>query len=161
MNNKLEKNGVIEFTRFFDDKIGAFDLQQKLCEASDVSIVAFFLPNLPDPLISNAVSVAETLHIPILTTKTINLPRNTSYLITLGVSQRTRQRVLRKIIKSKVGSDYAILQCDSQIGTEIELNFDKPVFRPSDKHGRQLQGLCAQCERQHQHGDRSSEKISE
>ena len=127
VNNKLEKNGVIEFTRFFDDKIGAFDLQQKLCEASDVSIVAFFLPDLPDALISNAVSVAETLHIPILTTKTINLPRNTSYLITLGVSQRTRQRVLRKIIKSKVGSDYVILQCDSQIGTKIEVhsNFDQ------------------------------------
>ena len=73
INNKLAKNGLTQFTRFFDDRIGAFDLQQKMCEASDVSVVAFFLPELPDSLISNAVSISEALHIPIVTTKSITV----------------------------------------------------------------------------------------
>ena len=73
INNKLAKNGLTQFTRFFDDRIGAFDLQQKICEASDVSVVAFFLPELPDSLISNAVSISEALHIPIVTTKSITV----------------------------------------------------------------------------------------
>ena len=44
-----------------------------MCEASDVSVVAFFLPDLPDSLISNAVSISEALHIPIVTTRSITV----------------------------------------------------------------------------------------
>lgn len=117
INNKLVTNGITQFTRFFDDRIGSFDLQQKICDAAEVSVTALFVPDLPDALIENAVSISEALHIPLLTTKAVTVARNTSYLVTLGISNKTKQKVLRKLIKSIVGSDLVVMQCNTEMGT--------------------------------------------